>query len=76
MQHEIPVLPLLADLFLHCLLPLLYLLRNVILVLLHDPLDECFPTVINLLLVERVLVLFLLLDRVQVLIHLLPLVRQ
>ena len=72
-EHEIPILPLLADLFLNRLLPLLYLECNIVF-LLHDLLEESLPFIFNLLLVKHVLIVFLKFNRTQMLIRLLPLV--
>lgn len=58
-KHKVPVFPLLAYLFIYGLLSLLYFLRDIELVLLHDPLEQCPLAIVNLLLVLHALVVFL-----------------
>ncbi len=57
-EHQVPIFPLLAYLFIYGLLSLQYLLRDVKLVLLHDPLKQCPLAIVNLLLVLHALVVF------------------
>lgn len=58
-KHKVSIFPLLAYLFIYGLLSFQYLLRDVKLVLLHDPLEQCPLAIVNLLLVLHAPVVFL-----------------